>query len=287
MLYRIRRGTEGGRLTLRDLRTAMGDADIRLVGVLLVLAIVVAISGILTLSRGGAISLGAGLILTCILLSLQNGQAIRGWLFAGIGVVIALAALLVGAEAFLNRVGTLGAAGELERSRLDLIRSVLSAFANFPAVGSGMGSFLVVFPMYDRTESSLIAEYADSDWAQLLMESGLVGLALALWFAGIVLLAWWKMLRSRAGSASAIAAGLGIGFIAIVLHSAADLGQHLPGVAMLTACFSAMLINLPASRRSRDNPEPAGPSMMPRRLGIALTALLLVGMGWASADALR
>jgi tetratricopeptide (TPR) repeat protein/O-antigen ligase len=287
MLYRIRRGTEGGRLNLRDLRTAMGDADVRLVGVLLVLAIVVAISSVLTLSRGGAISLGAGLILTCILLSLQSGQAIRGWLFAGIGVVIALAALLVGAEAFLNRVGTLGAEGELERSRLELIRSVLGAFADFPAVGSGLGSFPVVFPMYDQTGSGLVADHADSDWAQLLMEGGIVGFALAVWFAGMVLLAWWKMLRGRAGSASAIAAGLGIGFVAIVLHSAADLGQHLPAVAMLTACISAMLINLPASRRSRDNPQPAGPVMMPRRFGIALTALLMIGMGWASVDALR
>jgi hypothetical protein len=74
------------------------------------------------------------------------------------------------------------------------------------------------------------------------------------------------------------ALGLGFGVVAILVHSAADFGQHVPAVAALTAVSCALLINLAhatARRRDAVGYEPAA-ARVPRRWRVAATLVVLV-----------
>jgi hypothetical protein len=285
-LYRLRRSLprrDGGHTRGLDW---VRDPRAREVVVMLIIALFAGVAVALSLSRGGLLSLAAGIAIAASVLAGKRDMPGRAWAIAAVSLVVLLAALLLGAETLARRVGTLGDAGTLQRDRLDLLASVSRSWPDYPLVGSGLGTFAVLFPGYDRTAQFATTEYADSDWAQLMNEGGVVGLAIVLGFAAVVTIAWGRAVRGRASSAGAVAAGLGIGWVAVVLQSGVDLGQHLPGVAMFTACVSAMLLNLPASRRDERTGEPIGVATLGRRASVVGMVALSAAAAWATRDGL-
>lgn len=290
LLYRLRRVLPGRDYTMQEVKERFSDPRLRDGWMGAIVALLSALAVALSLSRAGTLSLIVGMLIACAVVARKPGIPGRSWALTGIGMAVFLAALLLGAEALMKRLGTLRDVDTFERSRGAMIASAASSWKDFPLVGSGLGSFYVVFPMYDRTANPLLAENADSDWTQLVGESGVLGTSAALAFVALVFAAWVRSLRGRAGSGTSIAVGLGVGWVAVVIHSGFDLGQHLPGVAMFTACTSAMLLNMPGQNLQRDRDENASSRLLSRRVGGALATLLTVGAvvaTWDGIDAAR
>ena len=55
-------------------------------------------------------------------------------------------------------------------------------FSHRPVWGWGLGTFPIVYPSYRSFYTNLFVNEAHNDYAQLLVETGLLGFALMLWF---------------------------------------------------------------------------------------------------------
>jgi O-antigen ligase len=128
--------------------------------------------------------------------------------------------------------------------RLQMLRDLSVSWGKFPLFGTGMGTHPVIFPMLDRSDVPLFASHAENEYAQLLTESGAVGVLIFLAFLAIVLGALRRATRGSLSPASSAAIGLGYGIIAVLIQSATDFGQHTPAIAVLTAVSCALILNL-------------------------------------------
>jgi O-antigen ligase len=139
-------------------------------------------------SRGGLLAL-------LIALSLMVGLSARGRSGRGQGRRIALASVLIvltavwiGGDVLYGTVERLTEElGQPDESpRLHIWADAIQLWKQFPLVGSGLGTFGVAFPLERTVLAPVTFTHAESDWVQLLTDSGAVGLLLALSSVGLV-----------------------------------------------------------------------------------------------------
>src|ERR1039457_3872263 len=96
-----------------------------------------------------------------------------------IAVCVFILALLI----FLGRGQVLGRLGDLTPGmRLNITGDSLRMFSKRPVWGWGLGTFPTVYPSYRSFYTNLFVNEAHNDYAQLLVETGLLGFGLMLWF---------------------------------------------------------------------------------------------------------
>jgi O-antigen ligase len=92
-----------------------------------------------------------------------------------------LVAVWVGGDILFGTVERLGA--ELgapdESPRLRLWQDALGLWREAPVVGTGLASFAVAFEPHRTARAPVIFTHVESDWFQLLTDTGIVGLILA------------------------------------------------------------------------------------------------------------
>ncbi|MFN0121218.1 MAG: O-antigen ligase family protein [Blastocatellia bacterium] len=227
------------------------------------MAVIMSVATVLSLSRGGMISLATALafLLTISLrarLSATQGDAVLPARLAGVGAVglvaaaILIGVLWIGAEPVLDRVtrGSLlesntqtataqsttdaaPAANEnFHSSRGWIWRDTITMIAAHPWLGVGLGAYQTAYPAYSRHDGSLIVDNAHNDYLHLLAETGVIGGALALWFLIAAVLAVARGLHSRDPLFLAVALGAGAGLAAMLTHSVFDFNLQSPANAM-------------------------------------------------------
>ena len=154
---------------------------------------------------------------------------------AGAAALLALVVLAVGLDALLARFESEGAYLEGERW-LYVIGSWHAALAFWP-FGSGLGSYASVFPAFQPVGVHGFIEHAHNDYVQLLMECGLLAIALGLLALALIARQVARLVR-RARRMGLDAAGLlqascGLGLLAVLLHSWVDFNLRIPANAML------------------------------------------------------
>jgi len=170
----------------------------------------------------------------------------------GLACAAALAAAVVNPAN--NLIGQQQA--NVELSRQTSFALTLRAAADFFPVGSGIGSFQPVYRTQEPLGSvtTTYMNHAHSDWIEMLLETGLVGVALAALF-----LAWWTTrVRAiwRAEEPDAFARGAAIASAAIMLHSLVDYPLRTAALsAVFAACVGLMSAARPFVRRSRTQPS--------------------------------
>lgn len=212
----------------------------------------VCIATILSLSRGGMLAL-----LAAVVVSLAVGQRHRlfgGRAFPGMLVVAAasiVALFLPWADAVETRVLQNVASLDIEQidqqaARRTIWTAVARGIADFPWLGTGIGSHRCVYPMYlDQPDDQMEYATAESGYLQLALEAGVAGLLLA----GIALA--WIISRCLRAAASAHAAETSAPLTAVLaavtasaLHAAVETGWFMPGCMMLliplAACGAAL-----------------------------------------------
>jgi len=170
--------------------------DRRMIPALLaVLYIFVALVGVLaTRSRAGFAITGVALVGSAVIV-VRGGALRRHWRLAlGVGagaVVVVGAVVLFGMGPILERFTSSGAEPRFTGWPL-----VLDAIQRFLPLGSGIGSFQTVYmaaePLNDV--SPIYFNHAHNDYLELLLETGLVGVALfavfAVWLAARIARIW-------------------------------------------------------------------------------------------------
>ena len=250
-----------------------------------------AITVFTSLSRNGAISLLVAALVVGTLLYRRGTLSWRGWVLGLLPLGVLAGLFVFGFDAVYERLATLRDTTAYE-SRWEMTAAALRAWRAYPLWGTGLGTHEVVFPMFDEAVTPSLAVHADNDYAQLLEETGIVGAVLVgLFVVGIATLAAKLILRGHTPAAVG-AFGLGLGLLAVSIHSATDFGQRLPANFVLSATFCGLLVSI-ARIEARDRHVRRGTaesllsgSTMIRRFAavVSVIAIVLVS-GWALKDA--
>lgn len=191
-------------------------------GVVLVLA-----SVFVALSRGGIIAISVGLVLFLSLMARKRAASGNILPFVLIAASL-LAVTWMGWDPVLAKFNrTLNETGGIQDGRLVIWTDSAKIIRDFLFTGSGLGTFLHVYPQYSTFPSSAIVDHAHNDYIELLTDGGLAGFALAGWFVLSILTHGFRLLGTRRDPYSTlmIIAGL-TAIISLLLHSFTDFNMQ-------------------------------------------------------------
>jgi O-antigen ligase len=171
--------------------------------------------------------------------------------------LIALCALVLTFLIFLGKGQVLGRLGDLGPGiRLDITKDCLRMFSHRPVWGWGLGTFPSAYPSYRSFYTNLFVNEAHNDYAQLLVETGLLGFGLMVWFLvrlyqhGLPTSRRWEFKWDGAVSLAALLACTGL-----LLHSFVDFNLQIPANAavfyVLCGLAASPLAKLPKPGRAR------------------------------------
>jgi O-antigen ligase len=199
-------------------------------------AVLMATTIFLSGSRGGMIAL----VLEVVLLPALTFRTRRSPRVA-LGSV-AVGVLILALLAFLGKGQVLGRLGDLAPGiRLNMTKDCLRMFSHRPVWGWGLGTFPTVYPGYRSFYTNLFINEAHNDYAQLLVETGLLGFGLMLWFLvtmyrhGLPTSRRWEFTWDGALSLAAL-----LGCTGILIHSFVDFNLQIPANAALFYVLCAL-----------------------------------------------
>ena len=127
-------------------------------------------------------------------------------------------------------------------SNLEIVRA-------HPILGVGMGGYWAAIPAVHNASGTMTPQEAHNDYLELLASGGLVGLALGVWFAMVVLKRMRENLRSPNRFRRAACFGATIGIAGVAVHSLVDFGLH----TIVNALVFTTLIVIATSKPSWGN----------------------------------
>lgn len=221
-------------------------------------AAAVAIGGIgLTGSRAGLFLLfpaGLGALAMAWRGGIGRGRGWRGLAVLGIGFVVAALLVQMTFGAAISRLQ----AGFSEDVRLIAAAGSWSAIKAYMPFGSGMGTFVPVYKMFEGPEAVIntYINHAHDDWLEVLLEGGAAAAVLLLAF-----LAWfgrrsmqiWNLGGAEAGEARAAS----LCILLLLAHSAADYPLRSPAMATLFALCCGLMLAYAAPGRQQGGDRPA------------------------------
>jgi O-antigen ligase len=212
---------------------------------------------VLSASRGGILALGAEFAFLAILAltakSEKRGEhsrakkLVRASGVIGLGVAAFLAAtFLVGSErlaanfAQAQDTATAEILNNERFSRQDIWSATLEMAKTHPILGSGLGAFQVAYTRFDPSAGTQRVEQSHNDYLQILADTGLVGLALAILFLVILLRRGLRAVQTHDLRRKAITLGALTGCFAIVIHSFVDFNLQITANAQLFLALAAL-----------------------------------------------
>ncbi|MBI3596538.1 MAG: O-antigen ligase family protein [Nitrospirae bacterium] len=246
---------------------------------LLFMTLVMSVSLVLSLSRTGILSFLVAVILIGMILLL--GRATQKWLLLpGILFTVLLISLTwFGLGPIIDRVQTLLRITEDHSmlARVEVWKDTAKLVSDHPLMGSGLGTFGVVYPAYKTLPDQVFYEHTHNDYIQLLAETGWVGFGLSVGILGVLfgfIIAGWRWRRSP--WAKGLLMGLVTGLVALLIHGLTDFNFHIPANAVLFAVLLGLAWNLARPEREEDT---ASESVFDRsRPSAAVAGLAVIGL---------
>lgn len=254
------------RVTPADLVEYISSSEATFAKILVALIALCAAAVFISLTRGGMVSMLLAAAFTTVVLSSRRSLQSRNWIIVLVALGAFVCVLWTGFEQVYNRMATLDDVAQYH-GRYEMIEQTVEVWKQFPAFGTGLGTYEVVYPMFDRGATSSLATHAENEYVQALAETGLVGLGALMVFGAVIWLSYARSVRAGSSPIHSAAYGLGFGLAAILVHSLSDFGQHLPANAVLSAVCCALLVAL-------THPRPQV-SLLPVRHGKARLSLAI------------
>jgi O-antigen ligase len=210
-------------------------------------AVLMASTIFLSRSRGGMIAFVLQIVLFAALALVQRRNS-----RVAIGL-LAVSVLILGFLFFIGKGQVLGRLGDLGPGiRLEITEDCFRMFAHRPLLGWGLGTFPTVYPSYRTFYTNYFINEAHNDYAQTLVETGLAGFALMLWFLislyrnGLSRSRRWEFKWDGALSLAAL-----LGCTGILFHSFVDFNLQIPANAAFFYVLAALAASELSSRSSR------------------------------------
>jgi O-antigen ligase len=193
-------------------------------------------------SRGGLVALLAGLVSMVGLASRGRSGARPAVRVALATALIVLAGIWIGGDILYGTVERLAeeVGRPAESARVQIWGDALDLWRRSPVVGTGLASFAAAFPAVRTLQAPVAFIHAESDWVQLLTDTGLLGLALALAAAAAVGTALLRRLRKAASPRSRALALAGfVGLLGAIVQGIGN--YNLPVMSNLTYLAAALV----------------------------------------------
>jgi O-antigen ligase len=247
-------------------------------------ATMMSLAAIVSLSRGGMISLAAEMAFIAIIGaggvnrgesridSRRRFKVVKTLQPAALVLVIIASVsagiFWAGPERIVDRITGQNTGGP-QRSETFFIsrgwiwRETVAMIGANPVLGVGLGAYETAYPIYSTDDGSiavgksLSVDRAHNDYLQILSDCGVVGAALAVWFIILIFRAVGRGKRSHDPLRRALAIGGGAGIFGLLVHSLVDFNLQLPSNALLFLLLSAAVSQAGAKRSatSRDSAE--------------------------------
>lgn len=205
------------------------------------LAVVMGVTILFSLSRGGMLSLAIELLFLLAFSrrlrsqkkNAQSSRLRRGMLVLIVTITIVAGTFWIGADSVVNRVSGSNQ-DNLSTSRVWVWRGALSVFFTYPVLGAGLGAFQTIYPQRSTYDGSFgFVAQAHNDYLQVLADGGMIGAVLAFWFLWAVGRDVLQGLQSHDPLIAGMALGSGTGIVGLLTHSLLDFNLQLPSNAML------------------------------------------------------
>jgi len=195
---------------------------------------------IFTFSRGGILSLAAGL---GSLAAMRIAQAPRIKRIVSPAVVLGAAVtggVLLVALLTVFQTQTLG-----DRVRLDMYRSASEMLVDYPVTGVGTGGFGRAYREY-RSVNQLTRDRlasAHNFYLNTAAETGFPGIIVMVWFGVVTVRTWWATWRSQATSARKLRVEATIAaLIGVCIHSLVDVFTTTPVVSLIVLLLAYSVV---------------------------------------------
>ena len=239
---------DGARTALSMVNSPEFPGTLALIASLVLMLVASAASG----SRGGLAAIGVG-----VLIGLSTPFRARPRLALGSGVLLIIVLFGTGVPSAIERMGDV----DFETSRLMVWRDTFRLLEFFPIFGCGIGAFAPAYWPYQRVGRFEYWPHAHNEYLQWILEGGLVGIILALYWLRVA----WRVAPQVARNQEIRPALAGL--TAAMVHAVVECSLRIPA----NAAWAAMLLVCVLAGQSRNasapppSPRP-DPLPEPRRL---------------------
>jgi O-antigen ligase len=241
-------------LVLAATRFAEGNRKIVVAGIAALMAGSIFLSG----SRGGMAAFVAQMVVLAVLLvRKRDGSWKQPLMLAGFLAVVIVFLVWMGGNELTRRLASIHSEAREEISggvRLTIDRDGLRMLLKKPILGWGLGTFPTVYPEFRSFYTTFFVNQAHNDYVQLLVETGLAGFSIAIWFLVLVFRQASSKLKNWTETATgAMTVAALLGCIGILVHSFFDFNLQIPANAALfyVLCIIAASAPLQESQRRR------------------------------------
>jgi len=199
---------------------------------------------VLANSRGGILAMLTQILVAVLLLisfrslsvEYQLPKIAQSVVFKAVLLVVLFAGILFGtlwvggdrlATNFEAATTELGASTREGASRNEIWRATLRMFAAHPILGVGLGGYWIGITSYHDASGLMTPQEAHNDYLELLSSGGVIGIALAVWFAVAVIRRAHQNLANDVGYLRAVRFGAILGIAGVAAHSLVDFGLHI------------------------------------------------------------
>jgi len=222
-----------------------------------VMAIAALMAGSIFLSgsRGGMVALLVQIVVLAVLvLRAQKGGWKQPLLLGGFMILVVGFLLWLGGNELTRRLTSIHVETQTELSggtRITIDRDCLRMLLNRPILGWGLGTFPTVYPGFRSFYTTFFVNQAHNDYLQMLVETGLVGFAIGVWFfVRGVRQAAIKMKNWHDTTSGVLTAAAILGCVGILVHSFLDFNLQIPANAALFYVLCG-IVAMPALQESQ------------------------------------
>ena len=233
--------------TWRDRLRVWNSSEAGPVNLVPILALVMGGAALVSGSRGGLVAL-VGALIAMVVFSARRGTGVK---IAAAALLVVLAGIWIGSDIVFGTVERLAeevqGAPESPR-RLDIWRDAMGLVRQTPLFGVGLSGFGLAYPLVRTVRSPVTYTHAESDWVQLLTDTGLIGTILGV----AALTALGAMLLRRSETPGATTSGLRLaGAAALAGAVLGGIGNYtMPVMAGLLYLLIATLLSAPSQRQA-------------------------------------
>ena len=125
--------------------------------------------------------------------------------------------------------------------RRDIWRASWRMFVKHPIAGAGLGGYWAELPSFHEGSGVLTPQQAHNDYLEVLASAGLIGAALVVWFAIVLVKQARRSIRASEGFQRAVSLGAIVGVAGVAVHSVVDFGLHVTVNALVLMALLAIL----------------------------------------------
>jgi O-antigen ligase len=239
-------------LVLAATHFTSGNRKIVAAGIAALMAASIFLSG----SRGGMAAFIAQMVVLGVLMARKREGGWRQPLMLGSFLAVVIVFLVwMGGNALTQRLISIHSEAREEINggiRLSIDRDCLRMLIKRPILGWGLGTFPTVYPEFRSFYTNFFVNQAHNDYLQLLVETGLAGFSIAVWFLVLVFRQAAGKLKNWTETASgSMAMAALLGCVGILVHSFLDFNLQIPANAALFYVLCAIAASAPLQESQR------------------------------------